>query len=173
MDVDSIEVTGTWWRHVPAGGDVFYEPPHPAENRWQRGRIVDAWYFADEPDTVWAEWYRAVADLGVPPMQQLPRDLWRWEIALGTVADLSDHARLARVSLPVPLPSRGQWPAFQAVGESLFADGFQAVLAPSAARPAHTVLCVFRNAREVAGAAPVPPPETIAEPPVVPTGLIT
>lgn len=173
MDVDTIHVSGTWWRHVPAGGDVFYESRDPPDNRWQRGHVVDAWYFADEPDTVWAEWYRAVADLGVPPMQQLPRDLWSWEISLTTVADLADEAKLARVGLPAPVPSRAQWPDFQGVGEVLHADGFQALVAPSAARPAHRVLCVFRTAREMPGASPIPPPETIDEPPVVPTGMTT
>jgi hypothetical protein len=27
-----------WWRHVPAGADVDYEPPDPADNRWQLWR---------------------------------------------------------------------------------------------------------------------------------------
>jgi hypothetical protein len=48
-----------WWRHVPTGADVYFEPPDPADNRWQRGTIVEALYFADSEATVWAEWYRA------------------------------------------------------------------------------------------------------------------
>ena len=173
MDVETIHVSGTWWRHIPAGGDVFHEAQDPADNRWQRGHVVDAWYFAEVPETVWAEWYRAIADLGVPPMQQLPRDLWRWEISLTTVADLSDDGKLARVGLPRLTPGRAQWPAFQAVGEALHADGFQAVMTTSAARPGYRVLCVFRTAREMPGVAPVPPPETIDDPPIVPQGMTT
>jgi len=32
-----LHVSARWWRHIPAGGDVYYEPPDPADNRWQRG----------------------------------------------------------------------------------------------------------------------------------------
>lgn len=173
MDVDTIHVSGTWWRHIPAGGDVFYQPADAPDNRWQRGSVVDAWYFGDSPETVWAEWYRAAAELGVPPQQLLPRDLWTWEIALTRVADLSDAGRLTRAGLPEPKPGRAQWPAFQHVGEELHATGFQALVAPSAARPDHRVLCVFRTTRVVPGTEPVPPPETVDEPPVVPAGMTT
>jgi hypothetical protein len=105
-DVDTTYLSGRWWRHIPAGGDVFYEPADPADNRWQRGHVVDAWYFADEEPTVWAEWYRAASELGVPPVAMLPRDLWQWEISLTRIADLSDPQRLARLNLPVPKPGR-------------------------------------------------------------------
>lgn len=113
MDIDSTTVSGTWLRHIPAGGDVFYEPPDPADNRWQRGSVVEGLYFADGEATVWAEWYRALAEVGLPPQQGLPRDLWQWEISLADVADLSDDDRLTRVGLPALLPTRLQWPTFQ------------------------------------------------------------
>jgi hypothetical protein len=174
VDVGPTFVSGVWWRHIPPGGDVFYEPPVASDNRWQRGHVVDAWYFADSEETVWAEWYRALAEAGLPPNQALPRDLWRWEISLPEVADLSYDTRLARVGLPAPpLPSRTQWPAYQPVGEALFQAGYPAILAPSAARPSGQVLCVFRTQREVAGAVPIPPPTQVDEPPVVPTGMTT
>jgi hypothetical protein len=172
-DVDATYVSARWWRHIPAGGDVLYEPVDPADNRWQRGHVVDAWYFADEEATVWAEWYRAAAELGVPPVATLPRDLWQWEISLTHVADLSDPQRLARVSLPVPKPGRAQWPTFQSVGEALYHEGYQGLIAPSAARPSRLVLCVFRNSREVSGTNPVPPPRLVEEPPLVPSGMTT
>jgi hypothetical protein len=89
------------------------------------------------------------------------------------VADLSDTARLGRVGLPLPKPGRAQWPAFQRVGEALWADGFQAVLASSAARSESLVLCVFRTTREVPGCQPAPPPRRFDEPPAVPTGMTT
>lgn len=173
MDVESISLSGTWWRHVPAGADVLYEPRDPADSRWQRGTVVDAWYFADSPETVWAEWYRAVSELGVPPSHLLPRDLWRWEVSLVRVADLSTAERLDRAGLRPPTPGRTTWPSFQRVGEELHADGFQSVLAPSAARPGNLVLCVFRDARDVPGVPPIPPPTTVDEPPIVPRGMTT
>jgi hypothetical protein len=173
LDVDSTSVSGIWWRHIPAGGDVHYEPPHPADSRWQRGKVVEALYFAESEPTVWAEWYRYLAEAGLPPQQGLPRDLWRWEISLPDVADLGDDARLERVGLPSLQPTRRQWPTFQPVGEQLHQDGWPALVSTSAARPEGRVLCVFRTAREVPGTQPVPPPTAVEDPHVVPTGMRT
>jgi hypothetical protein len=173
VDVDSTSVSGTWFRQIPAGGDVFYEPPDPADNRWQRGTVVEALYFGDSEATVWAEWYRFLAEAGLPPQQGLPRDLWRWEISLPDVADLTNDDRLKRLGLPPLKPTRAQWPTFQPVGEQLHADGWPALISASAARPEGRTLCVFRTLREVAGTRPEPPPSTLTEPPVVPTGLRT
>ncbi len=98
MDVGTTFVSGRWWRHIPAGGDVYHQPDAPADNRWQRGDVVEAWYFADSELTLWAEWYRSLAEAGLPPHQGLPRDLWQWEISLPEVADITDEARLAVVA---------------------------------------------------------------------------
>jgi RES domain-containing protein len=174
LDVDETFVAGIWWRHIPAGGDVLYEPPDPADGRWQRGAVVEALYFGDSDTTVWAEWYRWLAEAGLPPRMGLPRDLWRWRISLPRVADLSTHDRLARVGLSPPSPGRVDWPRFQRVGEALHHAGWPALLAPSASRPDDgLVLCAFRTTRDVAGAVPLPPPTTVDDPPVVPTGLRT
>ena len=173
MDVDSAPQSGTWWRQIPAGGDVLYQPPDPADNRWQRGSVIEAVYFADGEQTMWAEWYRSLAEAALPPHQSMPRDVWRWEIALPDLADLSDDARLTRVGLPPLEPTRRQWPTFQPVGEELHKQGWPALLSASAARPVGRVLCVFRTAREVPGTRPLPPPTTVNEPPVVPTGMRT
>ena len=173
MDVDETPVSGVWLRQIPAGGDVYNEPPHPPDARWQRGSVVEALYFADSDETVWAEWYRMLAEAGLPPQQSLPRDLWRWEISLPSVADLSDDDRLERVGLPTPEPTRRQWPTFQPVGEGLHRDGWPALISASAARPEGQVLCVFRTARVVPGTEPIAPPTTVDEPPVVPLGMRT
>lgn len=173
MDVDPTSLSGIWFRHIPAGADVLHRPPDPADNRWQRGGVVEALYFADGAETAWAEWYRSLAEAALPPHQALPRELWRWEISLPSVADLSSEDRLARVGLPPLQPTRHQWPVFQPVGEQLHADGWPALLSASAARPEGRTLCVFRTARKVPGAQPQPPPTVVAEPPVIPTGLRT
>jgi hypothetical protein len=173
LDVDPTSLSGIWFRRVPAGAGVHHRPPDPADNCWQRGAVVDALYLADSEATAWAEWYRYLAEAALPPRQALPRDLWRWEVSLPVVADLTDDSRLARVELPPLLPTRRQWPSFQAVGERLHADGWPALVSASAARPEGRALCVFRTAREVPGTQPVPPPTTVSEPPVVPTGIRT
>jgi hypothetical protein len=173
LDVDATAVSGVWWRHIPAGADVDYEPPDPADNRWQRGTIVEGLYFADCEATAWAEWYRYLAEAAMAPKQGLPRDLWRWEISLPQVADLSDDDRLARAGLPALEPSRRQWPTFQPVGEALHGEGWHALVSASAARPEGQTLCVFRKATRVPGTRPLPPPTTVTEPPTVPTGMRT
>ena len=144
-----------------------------ADNRWQRGTIVEALYFADSEATVWAEWYRYLAEAGVAPEQGLPRDSRRWEISLSEVADLSDEGRLARVGLPAMEPARFQWPVFQAVGERLHSEGWPALLSASAPRPVGQTLCVFRASREVPGTQPLRRPTTVTQAPVVPTGMRT
>lgn len=103
----------------------------------------------------------------------MPRDLWRWQVDVEQVADLSDADRLAAVGLDGPRPMQRRWPAFQALGERLSAEGFSGVLAPSAARPRQHVLCLFRTADEVAGAMPLRPPITYRRAPAPPTGMTT
>ena len=103
-------------------GDGLWAVIH-ADGRWQRGEVVEGFYLAADEQTAWAEWYRALAELAVPPMRQMPRDLWRFRIELEGVADLSDVGKLAAVGLPQPVPSRRQGPRFQAVGEALAAAG--------------------------------------------------
>jgi hypothetical protein len=173
VDVDAVGVAGLWWRHIPGGGDVHYLPAEPADGRWQRGAVVDALYFGDSESTVWAEWYRFLAEAGIPPMAAMPRDLWRWNVDLEAVANLSDTGRLARVGLPVPQPGQFQWSLFQDVGHRLRAEGWAGVLAPSAARPSALVLCLFREEREIPGTRPLPPPEPHEVPPLVPSGMTT
>ena len=123
----AVLVTGTWYRHVPAGAAPMPGRPAP-DGRWQRGEQVAGVYLAQDRDTVWAEWYRALAELGEPPDSRLPRDLWRFRIQLEQVADLSAPAALRVLGLPDMLPDRSQWPAFQDAGARLAQEGFRAVL---------------------------------------------
>jgi RES domain-containing protein len=173
LDVDAIRVAGRRVKHSYPGAAPLARRDPPADNRWQRGDAVDALYLAEDEQTAWAEWYRHLAERGLPPGEQVPRDLWEWEVDT-ELADLSDPARLARVGLGVPRPGRHGWPACQLVGETLAAEGWQGLIAPSAARPAHLVLCLFRAADgTVTGAAPLPPPRRVDQPPTPPTGMTT
>lgn len=134
---------------------------------------MDALYFADAELTVWAEWYRHLAERGLPPLYHLPRDLWRYRVPATSVADLGDGDRLGRVGLEPPLPGRRTWRPFQAIGEQLWREGWAGLVAPSAARPEGRVLCVFVDDP---GALPVRPfgrPRIVSEPPAPPTGMRT
>lgn len=142
MDVDAIAVAGYWIRHVPHASELLGRAPVATDGRWQRASVARALYLADEPDTAIAEWYRVLAELGLPPARRIPHDHHIWAIDL-KLADLSQDARLTAVGLDLPRPARRTWPAFQAVGEQLWRDGWPGLVAPSAARPQSLIACVF------------------------------
>lgn len=104
-------------------------------------------------------------------MRQLPRDLWRFEVDVERVADLSTRERLARIGLDPPVPDLRQWPAYQGVGETLFAEGRSGVLFASATRTESVALCLFRSTDRLAGVRPLRPSVRIDEPPAPPRGL--
>ncbi len=136
--------------------------------------MVRAIYLADSEETAWAEWYRALAERAVPPDRGFPRDLWRARVTLERIADLSTGDRLARVGLPLPRPSLVDWTSFQAVGEQIVAAGFEAILAPSAARPEDgRSLAIFRPGDRVVGLRPIGRPRRLDAPPPLPRGLRT
>lgn len=168
-----LTVTGSWWRQLPHGGDPLHRSHPPASGRWQRGEVIAAVYMADARETAWAEWYRALAELALPPGQALPRDLWRLRVAAAGIADLSSSAKLARLELAMPRPLRASWLPFQAAGERLHGAGYGGVLYPSAARPGHLALCLFRPGATLAGARPIGRPRTYRNPPAPPTGMRT
>ncbi len=171
LDIDPAPVRGVWFRHVPAGGAPLYRPEHPADGRWQRGEVVEGFYLADSEETAWAEWYRALAEAALPPLRQLPRDLWRFEVDVDRVADLSSSERLERVKLDPPIPDRRQWPTYQTVGEMLFADGWSGILYEAAARRGSLALCLFLSGEGNRDVEPIPPPARHEEPPAPPRGL--
>jgi RES domain-containing protein len=107
-------------------------------------------YFADSEATACGEWYRALAEFAIPPERQMPRDLWRWRLVVEGVADLSTEDALRSVGLTMPSPTQSEWPMFQDVGERLWREGYSGVLAPSASRPTHLGLCLFRDAEQIA-----------------------
>jgi hypothetical protein len=171
LDVDPTPISGVWFRHVPAGGAPLHRPEHPADGRWQRGEVAEGFNLADSEDTAWAEWYRALAELALPPMRQLPRDLWRFRVDIERVADLSSLEQLKRLGLAESIPDRRQWPAFQALGETLFAEGWAGIVYASAARPKSHTLCLFRSSDRLTGVEPLPPSTRYDEPPPPPRGL--
>jgi hypothetical protein len=89
------------------------------------------------------------------------------------VADLSDAARLARAGLAVPVPGRAGWKSFQQVGEALWKEGWPGLIAPSAARPAGLVLCLFIVSPVALPALVLGKPKVVREPPVPPIGMRT
>jgi len=171
--VQRVSVAGAWWRQAPHGADPLWLASPPSSGRWQHGETLAAIYLADEEETAWAEWYRILAEIALPPTHGMPRDVWRWAIAVTDIADLSTPAKLAQLDLPPLQPSRRNWLPFQAAGEQLHSKGYRGVLYPSAARPDHQALCLFRESILIPGADPVRPPITHRDPPPPPTGMRT
>jgi RES domain-containing protein len=135
VDVDRTAVIGRWVRHGPDGAPAWPPLRVPApDGRWNRGDVVGALYLADSEETAWAEWYRHLAEKGIPPDEQMPRRLWQWDVDV-RVANLSTTARLRRAGLGVPPPGRHTWAPYQNVGLQLWREGWAGLLAPSAARP--------------------------------------
>jgi len=167
LAVDAIALIGeTWWRHARVGLRFAAVPIPPPDGRWQHGSVVAALYLADSEASAWAEHYRGLTERGLPPAEGFPRNLWRCEVSLARVADLSSPERLAAVGLSAPRPMHLDWPPFQLVGERLFAEGWAAVLAPSAARPdAGRSLAVFRRGGAFPGVRPPRRPRRIDAPP--------
>lgn len=116
---------------MPHGIHPLERPAVPKDGRWQRGAIVDAIYLADSHDTAVAEWYRWLAEFGLPPERALPVDVWEVDVDLTEVADLSADERLAAEGLAPPVPDRRSWSPYQAVGERLAAEGISAIVAPT------------------------------------------
>jgi RES domain-containing protein len=173
LDVTAVAVRGRWVKHTYPGSPPLPKRDPPPDNRWQRGDVIDALYLADSQETAWAEWYRHLAERAIPPLAQMPRELWTWEVDV-EVADLSTEPKLAAVALAPPTPGRRDWSAYQRVGEKLADTGWAGLLAPSAARIEGTVLCLFRRSEySVDGATAVSPPLRVSEPPPPPTGLRT
>jgi RES domain-containing protein len=173
LDVDPVDVEGMWLRYLPHRADPRDRPFPPGNGRWQRGAVVDALYLADAQLTVWAEWYRHLAERGLAPLHHLPRDLWRYHVPATSVADLSDVDRLRNVGLEMPLPGRQTWRPYQAVGEQVWREGWPGLLSPSAARPEGRVLCLFVDDPGALPARPFGRPRVVSEPPVPPTGMRT
>jgi RES domain-containing protein len=171
LAVDPIAVSGEWIRHAPHRSDLLGRATEPTDGRWQRGEVVRGLYLADEPATAVAEWYRYLAERGLPPSVAIPHDHHLWRVD-ATVADLSTSERLAAVGLPPPRPQRRSWSAYQQVGETLWRDGWHGVLAPSAARPTASAICVFCDDWPPSGCVPRRAVE-ITEAPPLPTGMTT
>src|SRR6266566_4122119 len=156
LAVDEIALARqVWWRHARIGLRFAAVPTPPPDGRWQHGHVAAALYLAESEETAWAEHLRAIAERGLPPAEGFPRNLWRCEVTIAHVADLSSVERLAAVGLPLPRPMRSDWTPFQVIGERLFAEGWAGVLAPSAARPdVGRSLAIFRRNGEFPGVRP-------------------
>jgi RES domain-containing protein len=169
--IPRVSVSGTWVRHVPAGGQALSTRIRGTAGRFHRPGET-ALYLADSSETAWAEWYRALAERGQSPADALPRDLYHVSVRLPDVVDVSTTAARKELGLPAQMrPAASQWQAFQEFAATLRAEGAQGVLCRSAARTRALCLCVFELG--LPGLRVEGEPMTVLTPPPPPRGLRT
>jgi RES domain-containing protein len=171
LAVDAVHVSGEWIRHTPHCSELLSRSPEPTDGRWQRGEVVRGLYLADGAETAVAEWYRWLAEHGLPPTHAIPHDHHVWQLDL-ELADLTSARMLASLGVDLPRPGRNTWPPYQHIGETLWKDGWAGLLTRSAARPHALVACIFANEWPPAGCTPARTVE-ITEVPPPPTGMTT
>jgi RES domain-containing protein len=168
-----VPVHGIWARYAsmarPAVGHRR-RGEVPSAGRWQHAGTRRL-YLADSEETAWAEFYRALAERGQPPQDEMPCELIHMRVELARVADLRTEKARRALGLPRLRPTRHQWPPFQNVGERLEAEGAQAIVYASAARTRSLCLCVFEAGLPCLRAAGEP--VRVIAPPAPPRGLRT
>jgi RES domain-containing protein len=145
IDVAWVPVEGIWVHYVSVArrrGGQRRSRQVPAPGRWQPAGTRRL-YLANNEDTAWAEFYRALAERGQSPEEEMPCELVWMRVQLERVADLRSETARRTLGLPRMRPTRTQWPTFQAIGTELIAHGAQGVLYGSAARTRSVCLCVY------------------------------
>lgn len=140
--IEPIQYAGSLFRHVAAGR-------HPLSGagarslggRWNPRQSFAALYLAAEKATVEAEFRRMANRQGRNPRQFLPRRIYRIEVELQSVVDLTQPELLPETLRDVDLSS-DDLAVTQAIGEAAQYLGREAILAPSAAGEGE-VLAVF------------------------------
>jgi hypothetical protein len=100
LDIARVPVSGTWVRHVPAGGEALRTGKRGTPGRFHRPGEIALYLAARSRPTAWAEWYRALAERAQEPNEDVPRDLFRVSVNLSEVVDVSTTAARARAGLP-------------------------------------------------------------------------
>jgi RES domain-containing protein len=140
--LDPIAYQGKLFRHVAAGRHPLSGAGARSQGgRWNPPQSFATLYLADSEETVEAEFRRMARRQGLELQAFFPRRVYRIEVDLQAVIDLTFP-----VSLPAPLAdldlSSDELTGTQAVGEAAQYLGREAILAPSAAGEGR-VLAVF------------------------------
>lgn len=140
--LEPIAYTGGVFRHVASGRHPLSGAGARSQGgRWNPPQSFATLYLADAKVTVEAEFRRMAERQGLDPGQFLPRRIYRLEVELQAVVDMTRPASLTPTLAGLDL-SAENLSATQAVGEAAQYLGREAILAPSATG-AGLVLAVF------------------------------
>ncbi|MGH2573280.1 MAG: RES family NAD+ phosphorylase [Actinomycetota bacterium] len=154
-ELPRVPLIGEAFRHLGPG-----YPPASGEGariqggRWNPPDSFPVLYLALQRETVIAELYRRAEREAVPPANLLPRHLYRYQVQLHEVLDLTVQMAAETLGLSAEM-IRGVDPSpSQAAGNAAHYAGFEGLRAPSATGIGE-VLAVF-SSRLAAGSAVLP-----------------
>ena len=140
--LEPIAYEGNLFRHVAVGRHPLSGAGARSQGgRWNPPQSFATLYLADRKETVEAEFRRMTRRQGLDPSQFLPRRIYRIEVKLQAVVDLT-RVTSSPDALSDLKFSSDDLTATQAVGEAAQYLGREAILAPSAAGEGN-VLAVF------------------------------
>lgn len=140
--LEPIAYVGDLFRHVAAGRHPLSGAGARSQGgRWNPPQSFATLYLADQKSTVEAEFRRMADRQGLEPAQFLPRRIYKLEVELQAVTDLTRSSLPPQALANLDLSS-DDLTATQAVGEAAQYLGREAILAPSAAGEGN-VLAVF------------------------------
>jgi RES domain-containing protein len=140
--VSRVAVT---FRHVSVGRQPLSgEGARIQGGRWNPPESFPTLYLAESQDVMVAEFRRLAVRTGRSPADFLPRELYRIDIALGVLVDLTDPAAVTAVGLSPESMRSDDLGACQAVGLAAHYLGLEGVHAASAAGEGR-VIAVFTD----------------------------
>jgi RES domain-containing protein len=140
--IDPILYRGELYRHIAVGRHPLSGAGARSQGgRWNPPQSFATLYLAESKATVEAEFRRMAQRQGLDPSQFLPRRIYRLEIELHSVVDLTSPADLPAALADLDFSS-SELTDTQAVGAAAQYLGREAILAPSATGEGR-VLAVF------------------------------
>lgn len=125
---------GSGWRHVASGRQPLSgEGARITGGRWNPPRSFSVLYLGSTRETVIAEFHRLAARQRLDPAEFLPRILYRYDVNLTNMLDLTEEASLAMLDTTGIGISGNDLTVPRGIGEAVFASGREGVVAPSAA----------------------------------------
>jgi RES domain-containing protein len=123
--------------------------------RWNPRESFPVLYLALSVPTAAAEFYRLAERQGMQAARLLPRRLYRYEVQLSAVADLTDREARQPIGLAPEDLSADNAHCCQEIGEAVHYAGFEAIHAPSATGQGEILAVMFDRMKSGSSVNPV------------------